>query len=129
MCNLWESKSEETKKKYDNSIYKFIRNSGWYAKSAFHMDNENGSETQREYVREVMCKGMRRLPLCIDEHDCTCDLKDVPKKPLVGSTPIQNIYDAKYTFFGVSASGDYFGAINYKKNQPYFTIDGKLVTN
>lgn len=129
MCNLWESKSDTTKKKYDNSIYKFIRNCGWYAKAGTHMDKENGSEKQRGYVKEVMCSGKRRLPLCIDEHDCKSDLKSVPSNPVRGKTKITNVYGSSYTYFGKSECGDYFGAINYKSGQPYYTTDGELTSN
>ncbi len=129
MCNLWESKSSTTKKKYDNSIYKYIRNSGWYAKAATYMDKENGSAAQREHVKEVMCKGLRRLPLCVDEHDCGSDLISKPSNPVRGKTKIKNRYGSTYTYFGKSACGDWFGAINYKFGQPYYTTDGKLTTN
>lgn len=129
MCNLWESKSSTTKAKYGNSIYNYIRNSGWYAKAATHMDKENGSATQRGYVKEVMCKGLRRLPLCVDEHDCGSDLISKPSNPVKGKTKIKNRYGSTYTYFGKSACGDYFGAINYKSGQPYYTTDGKLTTN
>lgn len=129
MCNLWESKSDTIKKKYDNDIYKFIRNSGWYAKASTHMDKENGTATQRGYVKEVMCDGIRRLPLCVDEHDCKSDLKSVSSNPVRGKTKISNKYGSTYTYFGKSSCGDYFGAINYKSSQKYYTTDGKLTKN
>lgn len=129
MCNLWESKSAATKAKYNNSIYEYIRNSGWYAKAKTHMDKCNGSATQRGYVREVMCEGIRRLPLCVDEHDCKSDLKSVPSNPVRGQTIIKNRYGSTYTYFGKSTCGDYFGAINYKSGQSYYTVDGKLTKN
>lgn len=130
MCNLWESKSSTVKKKYDNSIYKYIRNGTWYAGAAEFMDQEKGSATQRGYVKEVMCNGLRRLPLCVDEHDCVSDLESVPSNPVRGKTVIKNTHGSTYTYFGRPTSGgDFFGAIHYKSGQKYYTIDGKVTKN
>lgn len=117
MANLLEG-SEYYKSKYGTDIYKFVRNSGWFSRAAYWMDNGDAGEGYRRIVRDILIDGKRVAPPYINEHDCFSDIKTatgVSKKTdrsqyHPGATEIRNVYGSEYTFwcFPTSAS-DPFG--------------------
>lgn len=106
MANLLEG-TPEYRKKYGTDIYSFARNSGWFSRAPYWMDNGNAGEGYRKLVREVLSDGKRVLPLYVNEHDCFSDIttatgvtdkKDRPQYT-PGKTIIRNKYGSTYTFF------------------------------
>lgn len=106
MCNLYESSRGSS---YD-SVYDYVRNSGWFANAAKHMDNGNAPDGVVSIVSNVIVKGFRTLPAYVDEHDC---LSDISKATNNGktinvnnrssykqhTTEISNKYGSNYTFY------------------------------
>ena len=69
MANLYELLSSKSKF-YQNGLYNYVRNGGWFAHAADHMDNNNCSPEYLNAVRDVLVNGNRTLPLYVNEHDC-----------------------------------------------------------
>ena len=98
---------------YD-SLYKYMRYSGWWANAAHYMDNGNCPEDAEEAVRQAVL-GLPTLPLYIDEHDCFTDIETLNiggvmwidteegirdrKNYIRDKTIIYNKYGAAYTFY------------------------------
>ena len=85
-------------RKHGRDIYDYVRNSGWFSKAKFWM--ENGSATQRQ-VDWVT------LPPYVDEHDCFSDIAWISTGAvrdrsayIKDVTIIRNRYGATYTFWG-----------------------------
>lgn len=118
MANLLELHYQ---KKYGDDIYSFVRNSGWFSKAAYWMDNGSAGSASVSAVIDVLCNGNRVLPTYIDEHDCKSDIvtatnNGVPidkydnSKYIPHVTRIKNRYGSWYTFYCFPASGsDPFG--------------------
>ena len=51
-----------------NGLYKYIKESGWFADAADYMDGGSASEDYVEVVKSVLVNGKRTLPGYIDEH-------------------------------------------------------------
>ena len=71
MANLFEKQS-----KYD-SLYEYVRHSGWFSRAAYWMDNGSASDASASAVRDVLCNGNRTLPTYVDEHDSMGDIVKV----------------------------------------------------
>ena len=109
-----------------SSVYDYVRNSGWFANSKKHMDNETPRNEILEAVRDVLINGNRTLPGYVDEHDCyncnkkTCnsgirgdicsltnpdrvytDISSITNRSnyISQKTVIKNKYGATYTFY------------------------------
>ena len=108
-------------------LYKYVRNSGWFAHAASHMDNTNVESSILEAVRKVLVEGKRTLPGYVDEHDCFSDISSatndgVAIKKRVRSAYVQNkticknVYGSKYTFYCFpSSTSDPFGYTSESK--------------
>lgn len=111
MANLFEKQSTY------KTLYEYARNSGWFARAAYFMDNGSANATYRQYADYVLRRGLRTLPPHIDEHDCLSDIRsissgDVRDKSAYkrGQTVIKNAYGSTYTFYCFPAAGaDPFG--------------------
>lgn len=75
MANLLET-HPEYRNKYGSDIYAFVRNSGWFSKAAYWMDNGNASAAYDRAVKSVLVDGKRTLPPFVDEHDCFSDITE-----------------------------------------------------
>ena len=119
-ANLLETNATY-RKKYGSDIYSFMRNSGWYYKAAYYMDNGSASGVAIQAVREVLCEGDRVFPQYVDEHDCISDIdyikvngekvsKTDKSNYKQGLTIIKNKMGSIYTFWSFPAPGcDPFG--------------------
>jgi len=124
MANNYELNGNKTK--YP-TLYDYVRNSGWYYKAAYYMDNGNASSTTIAKVRDVLVNGNRVLPLYVDEHDCIRDIawiknngkevnKEVKSNYIPNVTVIHNKMGSTYTFFCFPAAGcDPFGYTDNKR--------------
>lgn len=106
MCNLFESSRGNG---YD-SVYDYVRNSGWFANASKHMDTGTCPDNIVTIVANVIKKGIRTLPGYIDEHDCLSDITSATNnngaitvsdksKYKKHETQITNRYGANYTFY------------------------------
>ena len=68
MANLYELLNKNNDF-YGKGLYNYVRNSGWFAHAAQHME-EGCSGEYLDAVRDVLINGNRTLPLYINEHDC-----------------------------------------------------------
>lgn len=133
-ANLLETHSNY-QNKYGSDIYSFMRNSGWFYKAAYFMDNGEAPEKYVEGIRDVLVNGNRTLPLGVDEHDCLSDIRSVSndgvefdKRNRNGYIPnktwIVNTLGSQYTFYCFPATGsDPFGYT--KANEKYMGFDDK----
>lgn len=91
-------------------IYGFVRESGWFSRAAYWMDNGSAPAAVVRAVSEVLREGKRALPLWVNEHDCFADIKTasndgrtINKKDrsayISGKTLIKNAYGSTYTFY------------------------------
>lgn len=117
-----------------SKIYDYIRNSGWWARSAYWMDYGNAKDDVINAVMNVLLNGNRNLPDYIDEHDCFSDIESINNSfqnvfdrsnYISNETKIKNIYGAEYTFYSFPSSySDPFGYTDYavelrkRKNPP-----------
>ena len=80
MANKFEVQGAEYSAKYSNSadaLYHYVREVGWWAKAAYHMDKRNVKPEIVEAVRDVLVNGNRTLPKYVNSHDCpNCGPKD-----------------------------------------------------
>lgn len=106
MCNLFESSRGDG---YD-SVYDYVRNSGWFANAKRHMDSTTCPDNIVTLVANVINKGIRTLPGYIDEHDCFSDISSAVNnngaisvsdrsKYKKNETRISNRYGSNYTFY------------------------------
>ena len=115
-ANLLET-NEYYRNKYGSDIYSFMRNSGWYYKAAYYMDNGSASSAAIDAVREVLCLGARVFPQYVDEHDCISDIASISTGSkyeksdyIKDKTVIHNKMGSTYTFYAFPAPGcDPFG--------------------
>ena len=118
MANLFE---QQTKHK---TLYEYVRNSGWFSRAAYWMDNGAAGTTYRQYARYVLSHGLRTLPAHINEHDCFSDIKSISTGAirnrsdyLRNRTVIKNRYGSTYTFYCFPTdSSDPFGYTKEGKN-------------
>lgn len=125
-ANLLET-SPKYSKKFGHDIYRFMRESGWFSRAAYWMDNGSAGDIQIAAVYDVLVNGNRTLPQHIVEHDCMGDIINVSNNGIVFSkmdrsqyvkdlTVIRNVYGSVYTFWGFpNPHGDPFGYISKPK--------------
>lgn len=122
-ANILETQSYY-KNKFGTDIYSFMRNSGWFSKAAYYMDNGNASSAYYDGVKSVLVNGDRVLPQFVDEHDSFSDISSATNngKPITikdrsayqrDVTVIKNRYGSKYTFWSFpTPTSDPFGYTN-----------------
>lgn len=133
-------------KKYENNgtgLYNYVRNGGWFAKAAYHMDNQSKLRPEvLNAVRTVLVRGYRTLPGYVDEHDCFSDISTATNNGVaIGvrdrgayvshTTIIKNKYGSTYRFFSFpTAKSDPFGYTSDKKRQQigdfHYTYDASM---
>lgn len=93
-------------RKHGRNIYDYVRNSGWFSKAAYWMDNGNATEQQVDWVADVLINGNATLPPYVDEHDCFSDIAWISTGSvrdrsayIKDETVIRNRYGATYTFY------------------------------
>lgn len=122
MANRYELYAD--KEKYP-TLYDYVRDCRWWAKSKSRMDNPgNVSPEVETAVYEVLVEGNRTLPPYVDEHDCAKDIKKASNNGvqisvnnreayIPGVTVLENKYGAKYTFYAFAGgTGDPMGYTN-----------------
>jgi len=72
-ANILETNSRY-KKEFGNDIYLFMRNSEWFSRASYFMDNGTATKEMIEAVRDVLVNGNRTLPQFVNEHDCFSDI-------------------------------------------------------
>ena len=119
MANQLEtSKSRQNKYGMDGgALYHWVRDSGWFYRAAYFMDNTTVGKKYIDAVREVLVDGKRTLPQYVDEHDCLSDISSISTGSvkdksayISGKTIIKNKMGSTYTFYSFPAVGsDPFG--------------------
>ena len=120
-ASLILNRFENHNKKY-KSLMSYVRNSGWWSKAGYYMDNGKTTDELVEAVREVV-EGDRFFPTNVDEHDCLSDIISVSNNGvefnkydksqyISGVTKIRNKYHSTYTFYTFpTEKSDPFGMI------------------
>lgn len=111
-------------------LYNYVRNSGWFAKAAYHMDNQGKLRPEvLNAVRHVLVDGKRTLPGYVDEHDCFSDISSATNDGsaisvkdrsayVKNKTIMKNRYGSKYTFYCFPTSkSDPFGYTSETRRQ------------
>lgn len=109
------------------SLCSYVRNSGWFAHAAEHMDRRSASKAAKEAVRAVLCDGKRTLPKFVDEHDWLGDISSISTGSVYrrsdyakGVTKVKNIYDSTWTFWCFpTPSSDPFGYTSAANREKY----------
>lgn len=113
--------SDDYKGKFGTDIYSFMRNSGWFYKAPYFMDNGDADSEYVRVIKDVLVNGNFTLPLHVNEHDCFSDIVwakngnvEINKKDRSAYIPdvtrIRNTMGSEYTFYSFPASGsDPFG--------------------
>ena len=119
MANLLETNtSRQNKYGTDGTgLYNFVRNSGWFYRAPYFMDNGTISNKYVEAVRDVLVNGNRTLPQYVDEHDCFSDIKSISTGSIRNrsdyvkdETVIKNKMGSTYTFYSFpDKNSDPFG--------------------
>ena len=130
MANRFElySSSEKTA----TALFDYVCNSGWFQKPYTHMqDRYNVDEEVLDAVYLVLMKGMRTMPLYVDEHDCLPDIVNVSiNNELVDATELTNYikdvtvitneYGSNYVFYDFADTNqDPFGYTNVALKEQY----------
>lgn len=120
MANILEG-TESYLLRFGKDIYSFVRNSGWFSKSAYWMDHGSATDEIIAAVRSVLVGGRRTLPDYIDEHDSFSDIISATNEGkainikdresyIRDITRIKNRYGANYTFYSFpDKNSDPFG--------------------
>ena len=85
-----------------DGLYNYVRNGGWFAHAASHMDNGSSTDDVVEAVKAVLIQGYRTLPKYVDNHDCISDLSSHPanrSEYIQHQTVLHNVYGSVYTFY------------------------------
>jgi len=115
MCNKFEQQSKYT------SLYKYVRDCGWWANSAYYMENGACRGDTLQSVASVIIEGERTLPDYIDEHDYPGDIVSIStgddpwdkSQYIPNITIIHNSMGSVYTFYCFPDTGcDPFGYIH-----------------
>lgn len=120
-------------RKYENTgtgLYNYVRNGGWFAKAAYHMDNQGKLKTNvLNAVRKVLVEGKRTLPGYVNEHDCFSDIAVATNNGVAinikdrgayvrNTTVIKNKMGSTYIFYSFPTSiADPFGYISEAKRK------------
>lgn len=122
-ANILETQSYY-KNKFGSDIYGFMRNSGWFSKAAYYMDNGSASQAYCDGIKAVLVNADRVLPQFVDEHDCFGDILSATNNGVAINikdrsayqkdvTVIKNRYGATYTFWCFpTTTSDPFGYTN-----------------
>lgn len=122
--------------KFGNDIYSFMRNSGWFYRAAYYMDNGSVDDDYIKAVRSVLVDGKFVFPLGVNEHDCKRDIKWVKNYGEVvdkydnsnyipNVTRIRNVMGSEYTFYCFPAVGsDPFGYTD--SNKKYMEVTSMI---
>ena len=132
MANQLET-SASRQKKYGtgaDGLYNWVRNGGWFHKSAYWMDHASVSPAVVEGVRDVLVNGNRTLPWFIDEHDCLSDITSVSTGSvrnksayIQDKTIVKNVYGGTWIFWCFPDShADPFGYTP----AAYKAVDGRM---
>ena len=112
-------------RKHGRDIYDYVRNSGWFSKAKFWMDNGSATQRQVDWVADVLINGNTTLPPYVDEHDCFSDIRSISTGDvrdrsayIKDVTVIRNRYGATYTFYCfLHRYSDPFGYTSKSKNE------------
>ena len=112
-----------------NDPYTYLINAGWWGSASLNMGRINGSHgtanaTEVGWVSDVIRRGLRNIPLYIDEYDmfpgdisyatnngATINKSDASQY-IKDVTIVHNVYGSTYTFYGFPGGADIFGYIN-----------------
>ena len=97
-------------RKHGRDVYEYVRNSGWFSRASYWMDNGHATQEQIDWVADVLINGNATLPPYVDEHDCLGDIFMVSNhgvrfdkydrsQYIKDVTVIQNTYGAAYVFY------------------------------
>jgi hypothetical protein len=129
MANQLET-NDYRRRKYGTGatgLFNWIRNGGWFYRSAYYMDYGSASASIIAGVKDVLVEGHRTLPQYIDEHDCFSDISSISTGDkrtrsdyVRGKTIVKNRMGSTYTFYSFpDQESDPFGytseAYNYVK--------------
>lgn len=110
-----------------NDPYNYLINAGWWGSASLNRNRmANGSATQEEFnlVSDVIRRGLRNIPLYIDEYDMfpgdisyatnngATITKSDKSQYIKDVTIVHNVYGSTYTFYGFPGGADIFGYIN-----------------
>lgn len=92
-------------RKRGRDIYDYVRNSGWFSRAVYWMENGHATQEQVDWVEDVLVNGNATLPPYVDEHDCFSDIKSISTGDvrdrsayIKDVTVIRNRYGETYTF-------------------------------
>ncbi len=98
------------------SLYSYVRNSGWFANASYFMDNGQVRDEAISIVRKVLIEGKRTIPRYVDNHDSISDVASISTGDasdkndyITMKTKINNVYGSSYTFTSFNGSNDPFG--------------------
>ena len=93
-------------RKHGREVYEYVRNSGWFSRAAYWMDNGRATGQQVDWVADVLINGNVTLPPYVDEHDAFGDIVWISTGAvrdrsayIKDVTVIRNRYGATYTFY------------------------------
>ena len=93
-------------RKHGREIYEYVRNSGWFSRAKYWMDNGHATQEQVDWVADVLVNGNTTLPPYVDEHDCFSDIAWISTGAVRDRsayvkdvTVIRNRYGSTYTFY------------------------------
>lgn len=94
-------------RKCGRDVYEYVRNSRWFSKAAYWMENGHATQEQVDWVADVLINGNTTLPFYVDEHDYFGDIAWISTGAvrdrsayIKDVTVIRNRYGATYTFWG-----------------------------
>lgn len=135
MANLLEG-TESYLHKYGKDLYSFVRNSGWFSRAAYWMDNGKAGDNIISAVRAVLVDGKRALPSYVNEHDCFSDIISAANNGaainirdraayIKDVTRIKNRYGSAYTFYCFpDSNSDPFG---YTKKEEHMEVTASAI--
>ena len=104
MCNLWE---EYSGSRY-TGLYDYVRNCGWFYRSAYYMDNGTSSDEIVAVVHNVINGGLRVLPKYVDEHDYFGDISHADNDGVPISVRDRSAYKKDVTHIYNTMGSDYY---------------------
>ena len=121
-------------RKHGREVYEYVRNSGWFSKAKYWMDNGNATSQQVDWVADVLINEHATLPPYVDEHDCFGDIAWISTGAvrdrsayIKDVTVIRNRYGSTYTFWGfLHEHSDPFG---YTTKPVDGAVDGAVEGN
>ena len=93
-------------RKHGREVYEYVRNSGWFSRAKYWMENGHATQEQVDLVADVLINGNATLPSYVDEHDAFGDIAWISTGAvrdrsayIKDVTVIRNRYGATYTFY------------------------------